>query len=222
MARTPTRRLIRVLAWLAVSFAAPAANASPLPPPDLSGERLVNLSSWSPQFVSAEDVEACSTNGTAHVPFRFEAVAFDGRAFGPYPGTFEETGVVTIGPRTSTTTDTVGVEIGAGPVLGFRSTFRIESGGITIEGVKRLDASAPAVISGCDTFVNAPSELNPGRRFTGFAIQFEFLPVRYRARITTPAGSHLARGSGVVFLIAGHFTTSGSEGSALGFTERFH
>jgi hypothetical protein len=162
----------------------------------LADERLVNVTAWNPSMVSREAVEACEGSGTARVGFRME-----GPAIGPYPGTFVETGTLWIGRRTGTASNSVGVVIGAGTVLGFRANFHIRSGDKSIDGVKRLDARS-GVFAGCDTFVDAPSPLNVGWRFTGFSIRFERLPVRYRATITTPNGAWVDRGTGFVSLIA--------------------
>jgi hypothetical protein len=194
---------------------------------DLGGERLVSLQGWSEDAVATAAVERCADPGTARVPFHME-----GGASGPFPGTFEETGVVSVGPRTGTTTGGgVGVEIGEGPVRALRATFRITSGDTTIEGVKWLDPSAGVGLAGCDAFVDAPSSINPGWLFTGWSLILERIPVRYRATITTPDGSSMVHGEGWVTLIASHqFTTlcpipppggCASEGSGLGFEERF-
>jgi hypothetical protein len=120
-----------------------------------------------PEHGVPEAVEVCEGGGIAPVDIRIE-----GSASGPYPGTFVETGTVMIGPRTRVTTNSVGVEIGAGRVLGIHAIFHIQSGDTSIDGEKWLIAPS-GLLAGCDTFVNAPSRTNVGWRFTGFTLQFE-------------------------------------------------
>ncbi len=79
----------------------------------------------------------CDKSGTTVVPFQTE-----GSAFGPYVGTFTETGTITIGPQTNTTIDSRGV----GAILGFQASFTVSSqfpvG--TVTGTKQLASDAPA------------------------------------------------------------------------------
>jgi hypothetical protein len=56
-------------------------------------------------------------------------VAASGTAYGPYPGTFEETATVTIGP--------------SGELQSFDAAFTIHSGATTITGTKRLYPDDP-------------------------------------------------------------------------------
>ena len=213
--------LVVISALLAI-----AEPAAAVPGNDLANERFTALVGWSEDVVATEAVEACAEPGAARVPFRME-----GRASGPYPGSFEESGIVTVGPRTGTKESAIGVEIGEGPVRAFMATFSITSGETTIEGVKWLDPSAGVSLAGCDAFVDAPSSTNLGWRFTGFEISRERVPVRYRATIVTPGGSMRVRGTGWVTLFAEHEITTfcplpppvqcSSGGSGLGFAERF-
>src|SRR5215210_7858058 len=52
----------------------------------------------------------CNKSGTTTIPFQTS-----GSAFGPYLGTFSETGTITVGPQTNTTISLTG----AGPIVGF-------------------------------------------------------------------------------------------------------
>lgn len=82
----------------------------------------------------------CDKNGTTVVPFQT-----DGSAFGPYFGTFTETGTVTIGPQTDATLDTRG----AGAILDFQASFTITSQFPTgtVTGTKQLAPTAPTEAS---------------------------------------------------------------------------
>jgi len=70
------------------------------------------------------------------VPFQTQ-----GTAFGPYSGTFTESGTITIGPQTDTTLDTRG----AGAILNFQASFTISSQtpAGTVTGTKQLAPTAP-------------------------------------------------------------------------------
>jgi hypothetical protein len=78
----------------------------------------------------------CNKNGTTVIPFQSS-----GTAFGPYNGTFTETGTVTIGPQTNTTLDATAV----GPVLAFQASFTVTSTlpVATITGTKHLAPTTP-------------------------------------------------------------------------------
>ena len=78
----------------------------------------------------------CDKNGTTVIPFQT-----DGSAFGPYFGTFTETGTVTIGPQTDFSFDSRGT----GPVTGFQASFTITSQvpSATVTGTKELAPTQP-------------------------------------------------------------------------------
>jgi hypothetical protein len=115
------------LAALALSGIATAAPAVP----SLEGETLV--------LTGAEFNRAatCDPSGSSTIPFHWT-----GFAFGPYPGTFIEDGVVTIGPQTSFGAGRFGFALGE--VTQFDVQFRIDSPAGTVTGSKHLIAPVPA------------------------------------------------------------------------------
>ncbi|HMJ96077.1 MAG TPA: hypothetical protein VK486_09500 [Thermoleophilaceae bacterium] len=78
----------------------------------------------------------CDKNGTTVVPFQTS-----GSAFGPYSGTFTETGTITIGPQTVPGLDATS----SGPILDFQASFTITSvfPTATITGTKHLAPTSP-------------------------------------------------------------------------------
>jgi hypothetical protein len=78
----------------------------------------------------------CNKNGTTVIPFQTS-----GSAFGPYSGTFTETGTVTIGPQTVLGIDATAV----GPITNFQASFTIMSvfPTATITGTKHLAPTSP-------------------------------------------------------------------------------
>jgi hypothetical protein len=199
-------------------------------PIELAGEELTNSTEdWTTIF-GAEAAERCDRRGAVRLPFTLE-----GRATGPFPGTFTEHGFLVVGPRTPTISEVSGIEVGSGPVLAFWARFTIRSGDNVIEGKKwglpSAEATRPFVK--CGTFVDAPSTLNPGWRFTGSEVASELsgFEVRYRATVTSPRGTWTIRGRATTFLRAQHTITThcplpppvgcSSESSAWGGAEQF-
>jgi hypothetical protein len=96
----------------------------------------------------------CDKAGSTAVSFTTQ-----GSAFGPYSGTFVESGSFTIGPQTDTSIDTRGV----GAITAFQATFTITSqfpvG--TVTGTKQLSPTAPtapslAAFGSCDPDGSSP------------------------------------------------------------------
>jgi hypothetical protein len=187
MARSPLRKRVLpglavvALLWLA-SSAAPQAGSS-----TLVGEYFQSAQ-------AAFQVEhECDPGGTSTIHF-----SVTGIATGPYPGTFEETGTVTIGPQTSVGTGTFGFDTGS--VLSFESSFTIFSGDTTITGTKRL-ARVPVVAFGtCADF----EHLDIGGLTDAEGNLSEFTAhVRYHASIHSPTGTTTDEGiafpSGISF-----------------------
>jgi hypothetical protein len=130
------RFALRVLALTAVSFGvmAPASFGQAV---TLAGESFESVGVGQETTFGAY---TCNKSGTTTIPFQTQ-----GNAFGPYLGTFSESGTITIGPQTDFTIDMRGT----GAVVGFQSTFTIQSvvptG--TVTGTKRLSPTAPSASS---------------------------------------------------------------------------
>jgi len=143
---------LRVLAVTAVSLGvlAPASFGQAV---SLSGESLESTLTIPGQETTFSNF-TCNKSGDT--TFSFEA---RGSAFGPYSGTFVETGTVTIGPQTDTSIDSRGV----GAITAFQASFTISStfpvG--TITGTKQLSPTAPtgsslAMFGSCDPDGSSP------------------------------------------------------------------
>jgi hypothetical protein len=143
---------LRVLAVTAVSFAvlAPASFAQAV---SLDGESLESTLTIPGQQTTFDNF-TCDKAGTTTVNFTTE-----GSAFGPYSGTFIETGSFTIGPQTDTSIDSRGV----GAITAFQATFTINSTfpAGTVTGTKQLSPTAPtsptlAAFGSCDPTGSSP------------------------------------------------------------------
>lgn len=143
---------LRVLAVTAVTFGilAPASFAQAV---SLTGESFESTLGIPGQETTFDNF-VCDKAGTTTVSFTTQ-----GPAFGPYSGTFVETGSFTIGPQTDTSIDTRGV----GPITAFQASFTINStfpvG--TVTGTKQLAPTAPttpslAVFGSCDPNGSSP------------------------------------------------------------------
>jgi hypothetical protein len=213
--------VVLTVAFVLVAATPLAASASV----SLIGEELGDTSQDWTSIFGANAPDLCREEGASRLPFTLAGVAT-----GPYPGQFTETGVAVIGRLTQTFRWDVDVD--AGPIIGYRSSFRITSGDTVIEGEKWLVAprGKDRSIAGCGSFTDAPSRSNPGWRFTGFEIVFNAIPVRYRATLTSPGGSEVVTGTATAGLLAEHFVTTrcpfhppicGSESSGWGGGELF-
>jgi hypothetical protein len=145
---------------------------------------------------------SCDPAGTSTIHY-----TVSGAATGAYPGTFTETGVITIGPASEFPQIDVW---SAGPVTTFDASFTIDSALGAVQGTKhqvltRFDpaTSSYETFGFCATFTNLPF-------FFGSVISGEFflvcmcgpppLPLAYSATITTPDGKfHDEGGSGGTF-----------------------
>jgi hypothetical protein len=112
---------------LACSLASASAAATS---PTLDGETLDRIA---PLAFIVQDGSACNPDGRGTINF-----SASGNASGPYPGTFAETGTVTLGPRPAAPAGVVS----SAPVTSFSSNFTIESGLTTITGTATLGAAA--------------------------------------------------------------------------------
>jgi hypothetical protein len=184
----PARFTLRVLAVTALSFGllAPASFAQAL---SLSGETLEsNLTI--PGQETTFDSFTCNKAGSTTITFHTQ-----GSAFGPYSGTFTETGSFTIGPQTDTSIDTRGV----GAITDFHATFTIDSAFPvgTVTGSKQLSPTAPtssslALFGSCDPNGSSPpndvvfASSNPH--------------IVYTAQINAATGSRSDSGTGSVLI----------------------
>src|SRR5215207_6996012 len=143
---------LRVLAVTAVSLGvlAPASFGQAV---SLSGESLESTLTIPGQETTFSNF-TCNKSGDT--TFSFEA---RGSAFGPYSGTFVETGTVTIGPQTDTSIDSRGV----GAITAFQASFTITSTfpAGTVTGTKQLSQTAPtapslAAFGSCDPTGSSP------------------------------------------------------------------
>lgn len=146
--------------------------AGATPPLTLTGELLVDAA----PIITA----TCNPNGTSTVTF-----SASGPAAGPYPGTFTEVGVATIGPQVLSP----GGGQSIGPLLSFDAVFMIASGTTSINGTKSLSlpVTNPAIqvsIGQCNTFT-----------FTELVDVIAREVVTYQAQIDTAEGSFADRGA---------------------------
>jgi hypothetical protein len=148
----PARFTLRVLAVTAASFGllAPASFAQS---PSLTGESLESNLATLGEATTFNNF-TCNKTGDTTITYQTQ-----GSAFGPYSGTFTETGSFTIGPQTDTSIDTRGV----GPITAFQATFTINSTFIsgTVTGTKQLSPTAPtgsslAIFGSCDPNGSSP------------------------------------------------------------------
>jgi len=148
----PGRFALRVVAVTAVSLGvlAPASFGQAV---SLDGESLESTLAIPGQETTFGNF-VCDKAGSTTVSFTTQ-----GSAFGPYSGTFVESGTFTIGPQTDTSIDTRGV----GTITAFQATFTINSqfpvGSVT--GTKQLSPTAPttpslAAFGSCDPNGSSP------------------------------------------------------------------
>jgi hypothetical protein len=170
MARGPVILLVTLLALAGAPTAAAQA-------PSLSGETLTSDTSLS----SAADCGPSNT-GTG-------SYTVAGPAIGPFPGSFEETGTVTIEN---------------GQVTAFEATFTIQSGLSEIQGTKTLQTS-----------IRALCLEDPTASLADFA-EFE-VQASYEATITTPMGTFtdhgVARAGGQLQVTSGGLSSAAAQES---------
>jgi hypothetical protein len=144
-----------LLASLAVVWVAPVG-AQTLPP-SLQGEVFVGTS------------VTVSVPPNCEFPPRTSTIPFtaSGDAFGPYPGTFEESGTITL--------DVQGFGLGGQVVTGFQATFTIR------------DSNGDVVVQGTKSFSSA-IEGHCGAILGGFEMVFATVIATYQATITPSAG----------------------------------
>ena len=126
-------------------------------------------------------------------------------AAGPYPGTFEESGTVRVGPDRDP--GEVGGTVPNGTIvrnviLSFQANFTIYSGNTVITGRKDFTASAagPNSTFTCADF--SATALRPGQTVPDrlYIRQFRIMDARYEATIATPTGTYQDSGMTTVEL----------------------
>jgi hypothetical protein len=180
------RFALRVLAVTAVSFAL-IASPSFGQAASLSGETFESVGPGQP---TTFDNFTCNADGTT--TFTFHA---QGSAFGPYFGTFTETGSFTVGPQTNTTIDSRGV----GPILAFQATFTIQSvvPAGTVTGTKQLSPATPTAASLAAFGICDPDGSSPPTDVSAIVTDPFVL---YNAQINAATGARTDSGTGSVFI----------------------
>jgi hypothetical protein len=154
-------------------------------------------------------VEAtCDPDGVSTLRYEFDdEFTFGG---GPYPGTFDESGTITIGPQEESpvpTSDDPAVppsfdavltgsqRLSAGPLLTWTAEFEITSGTTTIQGTKTLTAEAPG-FGVCQTFEGQGTPFPGQENLRGY---FGIADARlsYTATIRTDDGVYRDEGTAV-------------------------
>lgn len=177
------RFVILVVAAAAIAASAAAGQSSPpVPPPTLTGEA----------FAGFPTITSASCNPAGNSTFSYHVA---NGAFGPYSGTFVETGVVTVGPQ-------AGAFPSGDPLVSVTASFTIDSPVGHVEGTKTLVPS-PTALGIC---LDTPAG---GIRFataTGFV---------YSATITTATGVFHDEGTSNLGSVGS--TVPGSSGFSEGF-----
>ena len=191
------RTTVAVLFTLA-SLASPAIAAPPPAPPTLgAGPDFTMYETFNGEIEHLEGL--CQPGGTT---FDFKAA---GIATGPYPGTFTETGTVTIGPAS-------GTELFNASVVALESSFRIdavfEGSPVEVTGTKRL----AFVGTGHCADVEAGSPFRSSR--------IAIVQATYEARIKTSHGMYFDRGGADVRLFEFYEPEDPSQRQS-GFSELF-
>jgi hypothetical protein len=169
-------RLLLPLVILAVLVVAPTATAA-TPPPPLAGENLYSNE-------TTGGTENCNADDTG--TFTYHST---GDASGPYPGTYTESGTVTIGPGPAPN----GSLSDPHPVTAFSATFTITSGSTIISGTKTYDP-AGHVVDGAAGRCSADAEPNGI-----FPTSYASFNLKYTARINQEGSpSYLDGGTGYV------------------------
>jgi hypothetical protein len=200
------RRSFWVTVVITIALSLAAVSAAWALPSSLTGEQLnagVDLSEATPVVTSS----SCSSSGGAS-DFSYSAT---GTAFGPYPGTFTETGSVTI---SATATGTYINGIPFFQVASLKAYFTIDSPAGQITGTKSLIVPTNTVFGLCNDFTT-PS-LYGGSYVTGTFREVCACPdgLAYDATIKTSAGLFEDTGSSGLSLVDLKLTSVVPPGSA--------
>lgn len=168
------RRLSGILAaGMVLGTALSGVAAAAGPPPTLTGEFL----SAFPQFIPTSTVDivaTCDPDGTSTISW-----SVSGDAFGPYPGTFVETGSATVGPQTAPAFVN-GLQLGY--LVTVEAFFAIDSPTGQVIGSKRLTTTSSSDLGGChdlDGFVLPDQSLATGtfRRVVAKSMAYEAIVI---------------------------------------------
>jgi hypothetical protein len=138
--RKPGRLLLLTVATglLASLIAVTAVAAPQVPAPTLTGETFLGGLFTAEQSSVTVTSASCNPSGTSS--FTYQA---SGPATGPYPGTYTETGTVTLGPQTIAGTPPNGI------VTSWTASFRITSPTGSVTGSKSLVPNGPQLPGIC-------------------------------------------------------------------------
>jgi hypothetical protein len=180
-----------LIAAIGVTGARVAHAASPAPPGSGLGGEVFDGGVWTSN-------KQCDLNGTSTFDFTSEGVAT-----GVYPGTYTESGTLTVGPQNQPG-EPVGIRRGfsAGTVLAFHATFTIDSALAQVTGYKTIVTVVPENVAACaivDTydFGGVPPTMGLGV-CTNVDYQDVYLPlISYDATIVTPTATYSESGAAV-------------------------
>jgi hypothetical protein len=166
------RAVRRAIAGAVVAAAVFAAPASAAVPATLSGEIFSNNPGEGSSSITSA---SCDPSGTS--TFSFEA---SGPAVGPYPGTFTETGTVTLGPQTP----------GLGTAIQtLTASYTITSAAGDVTGTKSFTGPSDPIASQAGSCLDADATLGTIR-----SANLDSAGVTYDARIETADGTFFDRG----------------------------
>lgn len=189
-----TSGLFAAAVFLAGSLGVPAVAVAADPPPTLTGEFLSAFPAAIPTSTVAL-VATCDPGGTSTI-----AWSVSGDAFGPYPGTFVETGTATVGPQTAPAFVN-GMQLGY--LLTVEAFFAIDSPTGQVIGSKRLTGSSD--LGGCRDLANFV--LPGGGLASGTFRRVVAQSMSYEAIVITGDAAYLDAGTTGVLLE--HFAGTG-------------
>ncbi|HEU0235887.1 MAG TPA: post-COAP-1 domain-containing protein [Candidatus Limnocylindrales bacterium] len=166
------------------------------PPPTLTGEFLSAFPDAIPSS-SVDIVASCDPGGSSTISW-----SASGDAFGPYPGTFIETGSATVGPQTAPAFVN-GLQLGF--LVSVEAFFTIDSPTGQVIGSKRLTSASSSDLGGCrnlDGYV-----LPSGGVASGTFRRVLAQSMSYEALVITSDGAYLDSGSAGTLLE--HFDGTG-------------
>lgn len=199
MTRSASARTSGILAamiTLAGSLGLPGVALAADPPPTLTGEFLSAFPNAIPTS-TVEIVATCNPAGTSTI-----AWSVSGDAFGPYPGTFVETGTATVGPQTAPAFVN-GMQLGY--LFNVEAFFAIDSPIGQVIGSKRLTGTSD--LGGCRDLVNFV--LPDGTYASGTFRRVNAQTMSYEAIILTADSAYLDTGATGVLLE--HFAGTGMQ-----------
>jgi hypothetical protein len=132
-----------------LTLSVPAAAAQVVPPPTLSGESFAAGLFTTPAGLGSIVVTSASCNPAGNSSFSYQV---SGPAAGPYPGTFTETGTVTMGPQNNPS----GFSNPTALITGWTVNFTITSPTGSVTGTKTLPAGATDTVGICTTASQSP------------------------------------------------------------------